>query len=120
MAGNLKLCAPPSEEEIERTMLGFPKEKSSGGDGVTYDFFQGYWEFFGDYYKNIVLAFWNDVKLSPNLVNGIVKMTPKRNDQLEFLDYWRNLTMLTTTYKIISKLLADRFKPIVPKIVNQQ
>lgn len=28
--------------------------------------------------------------------------------------------MLTTTYKIISKILVERFKPIVPKIVNQQ
>lgn len=48
----------------------------------------------------------------------IVKMTPKRNDQLKFLDSWRNLTMLTTTYKIISKTMAERFKPIFPKIVN--
>lgn len=28
--------------------------------------------------------------------------------------------MLTTTYKIISKLLAEWFKPIVPKIVDKQ
>lgn len=68
----------------------------------------------------MVLAFWSDAKLSPNMVNGIVKMTSKRSDQLEFLDFWRNLTMLTTTYKIISKILADRLKPIVPKVVNQQ
>lgn len=28
--------------------------------------------------------------------------------------------MLTSTYKIISKIQAERFKPIVPKLVNPQ
>lgn len=55
-----------------------------------------------------------------NSINEIVKMTPKRNNALDLFDNWRNLTMLTTTYKIISKLLAKHFKPVVPKVVNKQ
>lgn len=35
---NRKLHAIPSGKEIERIVLGFPKEKLPGGDGVTYDF----------------------------------------------------------------------------------
>lgn len=50
----------------------------------------------------------------------IVKMTPKRSATLEVLDNWRNLTMITTTYKIICKFLAKHFMPIVPKIVEKQ
>lgn len=46
-ADNLKLHTPPSGDEIDKTILGFPKGKSSGGDGVTYDFLQGYWSFVG-------------------------------------------------------------------------
>lgn len=42
---NWKLHAPPSDEEIELVVLGFPYEKSPGGDGVTYDFLKGYWDF---------------------------------------------------------------------------
>lgn len=115
---NRKLQEPPTDGEIERIVLGFPKEKSPRGDGVTYDFLQGYWDFMGDCCEKMVLAVQCNAKLSHNIINGIIKMTPKRNDQLEFLDYWRNLTMLTTIYKVISKILAKRFKPIVPKIVN--
>lgn len=47
-------------------------------------------------------------------------MIPKRSNMLEILDNWHNLTILTTTYKIISKLLAKGFKPIVPKVVHEQ
>lgn len=38
---NQVLMALPSEDDIDRIVLGFPKGKSPGGDGVTYDFFQG-------------------------------------------------------------------------------
>lgn len=68
----------------------------------------------------MIQAFWIDAKLSANIVNGIVKMIPKCNNLLKYLDYWRNLTLLSTTYKIISKILAERFKPIVSKIVDKQ
>lgn len=109
----------PMERKLKEWSWAF-KNKSFRGDGVTYNFLKGYWDFVGDRCKDMVLAFWSDAKLSPNSVNGIVKMAPKRNDQLEFLYFWRNLTMLTPMYKIFSKNLADIFKPIVPKIVNQQ
>lgn len=68
----------------------------------------------------MVLAFWADAKLSVNTMNGIVKMVLKVYNLLDILDNWCNLTMLTTTYKIISKFLANRMKPIIPKVVDQQ
>lgn len=68
----------------------------------------------------MVQAFWTDVRLTPNMVNDIVKMVPKGYEMLENLDNWRNLTMLTTTYKIISKILIKRLKPIIPRLVDRQ
>lgn len=82
MADNRKLKALPIGEEIKRIVLGFPNEKSPDGDDVTYDFLQDCWSFVGDCCKEMVLSFWRDAKLSPNTKNGIVKMTPKRMDQL--------------------------------------
>lgn len=52
------------------------------------------------------------------MVNGIVKMIPKLVDVLEFLDNWRSLTMLTTMYKIISKILVEWIKPVVPQLMG--
>lgn len=39
---------------------------------------------------------------------------------LEYLDNWRNLTMLTTTYKTMSKILVEKLKPMVPNLVDRQ
>lgn len=118
--GNRLLKAMPTFNELEKVFLGFPMGKLLGGDGVTYDFVQACWGFVGNCCQAMVLSFWNDAKLSSNSVNKIVKMVPKRSNLLDFLDNWHNLTMLTTSYKIISKVLAERFKPIVPKIVDKQ
>lgn len=56
--------------------------------------------------------------MTANSVNGIVKMVPKGYEMLENLDNWRNLTMLTTMYKIVSKILIEGLKPIVPNLVE--
>lgn len=105
-------------KEIEKVALGFPKGKSRSGDRVTYDFLQETWEFVGDYCREMVLAFQRDAKLSATSINGIVKMVSKRNDLLKILENWCNLTMLTITYKIISKILVECLKPIVFKVVD--
>lgn len=118
MEDNLSLKALPTLEEIQKIFLGFPKGKSPGGDGVTYDFLQGCWDFVGVCCMSMVWAFWRDARLPKNPVNGIVKMIPKRSDLLKILDNWRNLMMLTTNYKIISKILAECLKPLVLKVVN--
>lgn len=58
--------------------------------------------------------------MTQNTVNDIVKMVSKGYEMLKNLDNWRNLTMLTTTYKIISKILFERLKPIVPNLVDHE
>lgn len=68
----------------------------------------------------MVQAFWSDARLSTSIVNGAVKMVPKGWEGLEELDNWRNLTMLTMIYKIISKILTKRLKPMVPRLVDRQ
>lgn len=47
-------------------------------------------------------------------------MIPKWTDGLEVLHNWCNLTMLTTTYKIIANILEDFFKPKVSALVGLQ
>lgn len=116
---NQKSRVVPQEEEINKIVFAFPYGKSLGEVGVTYEFVQDSWELVGPGCRMMVQSFWLDAKLTPNTINGIVKMMSKGFEMLENLDYWRNLTMLTT-YKIISKILIERFKPMIPKLVDHQ
>lgn len=117
---NIELKVVLEDDKIQRVVFGFPKEKSPGGDGVTYDLLQEMWDLVGEGCIAMVKEFWKDGLLSTNTINGIVKMVLKCVDLLDSLDYWRNLTMLATTYKIISKILVERIKPLVHGLVNGQ
>lgn len=50
---------------------------------------------------------------------GVIKLIPKDGD-LSWLTNWRPIMMITMTYKIISKLLANRVKPLIPHLVDRQ
>lgn len=41
-----------------------------------------------------------------------------KNGEREDIKNWRPITLLNNDYKIISKLLAERLKRILPKIIN--
>lgn len=47
-------------------------------------------------------------------------MVPKGSEGLEDLDNWRNLMMLTTTYKIILKILIGKIEANVARLVDKQ
>lgn len=49
----------------------------------------------------------------------IIKLLPKEGD-LGWLSNWRPITMLHMTYTILSKILANRLKPLIPSLVENQ
>ena len=49
---------------------------------------------------------------------GIITCIPKVNKLKAFLKNWRPLTLLNTTYKIVSGCIANRIKQVLDKIIN--
>lgn len=47
----------------------------------------------------------------------LVALVPKKRDALDITDY-RPISLVGSAYKIISKLLADRLKKVVGKVVS--
>lgn len=47
---------------------------------------------------------------------GVIQLIPKDHGDLS----WRPITMVTMTYKVVSKLLANWLKPLIPKLVDSQ
>lgn len=66
----------------------------------------------------MVRAFWRDGKISKKMASGIIKLIPK-GLLLMRLGNWRPLMMLTTSYKILSKIIANRVKLIIARLVNK-
>ena len=58
-------------------------------------------------------------ELSITQRRGIITCLPKPDKDRELLKNWRPITLLNTVYKIGSKAIAERIKPLLPKIISR-
>ncbi|KAL3675746.1 hypothetical protein R1sor_025694 [Riccia sorocarpa] len=113
---NRTLEEQPTEGLIKEIVRSLPKEKSHGFDGVTAEVLVAGWNTLsGDCYR-MVWRVWNSRRLLSKDNRGII---PKA-DELFLLKNWRPITLLTTTYKIIAKIIAWRLRDMLPDIIDQQ
>ncbi|KAL3697231.1 hypothetical protein R1sor_011307 [Riccia sorocarpa] len=110
------LDASPEDEEIEEIVHSLKAGRAPGLDGVTTDFIQKCWSFIKEDCCNMVRAFWSCKSLLERDVRGCIKLLPKSEDR-KYLKNWRPVTLMSCTYKIISKLIASRIRKFLPQLV---
>ena len=105
-------------EEIGKALKQLDNGKSPGSDGFTTDFYKFFWPKI----KNLVLenfTYANRIgKLSIDQRRGIINLIPKKEKDPRFLKNWRPISLLNTDYKIITKVLANRIKKVLPSVIN--
>ncbi|KAL3695340.1 hypothetical protein R1sor_009416 [Riccia sorocarpa] len=106
----------PDDEENEETVKGLKRGKAPGLDGVTADCILSCWEFVRDDCCSMVRAFWTSKSMLERDVRGCIKLLPK-TEVRQNLKNWRPVTLMSCTYKIISKLIATRIKKLLPGLV---
>lgn len=91
--------------------------KAPGPDGMSAVFFQKYWDIVGgDVTKMIQNVFCSG--LLPRDINKFyVVLIPKVQGVLEF-KHLKPISLCNTIYKILSKILAGRIRPLLKKIIS--
>ncbi|KAL3692018.1 hypothetical protein R1sor_005669 [Riccia sorocarpa] len=116
---NQMLERPPLEEELEECVRNLAKDKAPGLDGVSADVLREFWEEVKPMCMHLLSIFWEDERLTASEKKGVIKLILK-NDERSMLTNRRPITLLGITYKIVSRILADRIKPILPGLVSGQ
>jgi hypothetical protein len=111
------LCALPNENEIFDSLLSLGKEKAPGPDGFTALFYVKYW----DCIKTTVLLAVGNFFASNSLLRSqnhtFIALIPKKLGA-SAVNHFRPISLYNIIYKIISKLLANRLKPLLSKIIS--
>jgi len=92
--------------------------KAPGPNGFNVDFFKTCWEIV----KNDILEVVEDSRKSKSILRALnesfIALIPKQ-DKAMTPDRFRPIALCNVVYKIISKVIANRLKPLLPTLVSK-
>ena len=94
-------------------------DKSPGDDGISSEFYQLFWYLIGDDFVSVVKDIFRNKRLCESQYRGMITLLFKKGER-EDIRNWRPITLLNVDYKFISKILAERLKKVLPKIINTE
>jgi hypothetical protein len=96
-----------------------PNGKAPGPDGFTVEFFKACWEVV----KHDVYRVVEDSRRSTSILKALnatmITLIPKENEA-RTPDQYRPIALCNVVYKIISKVIANRLKPLLPTLISQE
>ncbi|CAA7053093.1 unnamed protein product [Microthlaspi erraticum] len=113
--GELTKAVTP--EEIKTTLFAMPLNKSPGPDGFSVEFFRASWDVVGPDVIAAVQEFFRNGRLLKDLNNTAVALIPKVPEACRLGDY-RPISCCNLIYKLISKIIANRMKPVLLKYIR--
>ena len=105
--------------ELANVIKGLSTGKVPGLDGLPSEFYKEFWEIIKDDFFEVVRHILDKQELCALQNEGMIKLLNKGNDD-QTLNGWRPISLLNVDYKIISKLLANRLKTIMHKLISEE
>ena len=107
-----------SKCELLKALKETSNNKSPGIDGIPTDFYKVFWNDIAGHLLAAVNKTYDNGELSVNHRRGIISIIPKKNKDPLYIKNWRPITLLCADYKLISKVIANRIKDYLPKLIN--
>jgi len=114
-ASSLEL--PFEEREVLEVVKGLNRDKAPGPDGFTLAFYQDCWEVIKTDLMGVFQDFHTHSKFVKSINATFLALIPKKFGAMDLKDF-RPISLVSGVYKIIAKVLANRLKKVVAKIIS--
>ncbi|XP_060969468.1 uncharacterized protein LOC133036755 [Cannabis sativa] len=114
---NNRLLEPVTDEEVRRALFQMHPDKSPGSDGMTPGFYQKCWSTVSNDLITLVKNFFVVGSFPRELNHTNIVLIPKKKNPESMSDL-RPISLCNVLYKIISKVLANRFKDVLPVVIS--
>lgn len=110
---------PLSIKEITTTINSFKPLKAPGPDGLHPYFYQKYWSQIANSVTSFCQEVFTNQHISP-LVNKIYLCLIPKYSYPSSITQYRPIGFCNTPYKIITKIIINRIKPLLPKLISPE
>ena len=111
---------PITKEELDNALKKMKNNKSPGLDGFSPEFFKKFWPLLGDFFLEAINFNFHKGELSASQTEGIITCLPKTGKERNLIKNWRPISLLNTTYKIISQCITNRLRPFLDTIISPE
>jgi hypothetical protein len=112
------LEVPFEEREVLKVVKGMNRDKAPGPDGFTMAFFQDCWDVIKSDIMGVLHEFHAHSKFVRSLNATFIALIPKKPGAIDLKDF-RPISLVSGIYKIIAKVLANRLRRVVDKIISK-
>ena len=111
------LVSDVKKDEMDLVLKNCPGMKSPGLDGLTYEFYAKVWDVIADKFIKILQVQLHRGRLVTSNTMGATKLVPKV-DIIPQVDELRPITLLNVDYKLLTKWMVLRLKPLMSSIIK--
>ncbi|KAJ0787048.1 putative RNA-directed DNA polymerase [Helianthus annuus] len=119
MQENERLVAPFSVSEIKEAVWDCGSDKAPGPDGINFRFLKRCWGLLENDFVKLLEEFYNNATISQGCTSSFLALIPKCGDPGGLKDY-RPISLVGCISKVISKVLANRLKPVIQNLIAEE
>ena len=110
------VCRDVTLEDVKKALFAMSPYKASGIDGYPATFYQHNWSVIGMDIFNFVSRCCLEGKM-PKKVNQTLIVLISEVDNLTKLNNFRPISLCNVLYKVVTKVLVDRIKQVLPSLI---
>ena len=107
----------PFDREIWDALRSMKSYKASGSDGMHAGFYQRFWLIVGESVRSEVKQILASQKVPDYLNQTLIALIPKQLGP-ETVSQFKPINLCNTVYKIVSKILVQRIRPLLPRLIS--
>lgn len=116
---NTALLRVVSMEEVEEAVKSMPNDKALGPDGFIINFYKACWPTIKTEVWEVVEDSRRSCSILKSLNSTFLALIPKE-EEANSLEKFRPIALCNVIYKIISKVIANRLKSILPELISEE
>lgn len=116
---NALLCDTFDPQEVKAAVWDCKGDKSLGPDDFNFKFTKEFWHFLADDIQRVLDEFHDNGTWPKGINSSFIALIPKC-DSPQCLNDYRPISLVECMYKIVAKILENRLKKVLHKVIGDE